>query len=190
MNLLSLLRSLFLLISFLYTVTAHPAASNTVVTSEVHKQLLQAAMNGSASAQYELGLIFEYGTGVSQDDTVAIYWYAKSAEQKYTDAQYRSAVLYENGWGVKPDKTVAFDLYKLAASAGHELAQHDLAIMYFQGSGTSRNLVQAYKWLKIAVINGSTLMQKHLAMVSLEMSLDEIALANQLADHWMVHSRQ
>jgi len=151
-----------------------------------HEQLQTLAQSGSASAQYELGLTFEFGRGVTQDDTIAVYWYEKSAAQYFPDALYRLAILYDNGWGLVSNKEKALNLYKTAAEKGHVLAQHDVAIMYFQGSGTSRNLVQACKWIKIAVASGNPLMQKHLKLVEKEMSQQEIKLAEVMAEEWLV----
>jgi len=79
-----------------------------------------------------------------QDDSAAVLWYGKSADQNYASAQYRLAVLVDNGWGHPVDKEKAFGLYESAAERGHELAQHDTAIMYFKGSGVHKDLVQAY----------------------------------------------
>jgi len=151
-------------------------------------QLYNLASNGSASAQYELGLLYEYGRGVNQDDAIALFWYEKSAAQNFSDALYRLAILYDNGWGALPDKEKALDLYAAAAEKGHSLAQHDLAILYFQGSDAPKNLLQAYKWLNIAVKSGNPLMQKHLRMVANEMSVDEIGVARYLAEEWIEQS--
>jgi len=153
-----------------------------------YKRLYNLATNGSAEAQYELGLMFEYGQGVDQDDATAVYWYEQSAAQLFVDATYRLAVLNDNGWGLPTNKGKAIDLYKTAAEKGHQLAQHDLAIMYFHGNDAPKNLLEAYKWLKIAVVSGSPLMQKHLSRVADEMSSDEIAVAEFLANEWLGRS--
>jgi len=157
-------------------------------SSSSYKQLYNLASDGSATAQYELGLLFEYGRGVTQDDAIAAFWYEKAAAQFFTNALYRLAVLYDNGWGQKPDKEKALVLYKTAAEKGHHLAQHDLAIMYFQKSDTPQSRLEAYKWLKIATVGGSPLMQKHLRMVAKKMSPDEIRVAEYLAQQWLEDS--
>jgi len=146
------------------------------------------AMQGSATAQYELGLLYEYGRGVDQDDFIALYWYEKSAAQSFTNALYRLAILYDNGWGLLPDKEKALSLYQKAANNGHPFAQHDLAIMYFKGTDAPKNLPQAYKWLKIAVYSGNPLMQKHLKMVEKAMSTTEIDMAESLVQEWIEQS--
>lgn len=192
-----MLRSM-VLVSWILAVAAFPSiltASEVgdmqTINSDMfssYDQLYEFASNGSASAQYELGLLYEYGRGVNQVDTSAVYWYKKSAAQFFPNALYRLAILYDNGWGLEINRERALEFYKLAAERGHQLAQHDLAIMYFQGTGTSRNLLEAYKWLKIAVLSGNPLMQKHLTMVAKEMLSDEIALAESLAGEWYEYS--
>lgn len=171
-----------------YLAHANELDNSTGTNGEIltlHEQLHSSALNGSASAQFELGLLFEYGRGVNQDDVVAAHWYEKSAAQNNINAQYRLAVLSDNGWGKPPDKKRAVELYTLAAENGYGLAQHDLAIMYLEGTGTPKSLLQAYKWMRIAVMSGNPLMQKHLKMVAMEMSVDEIAEAEYLAMEWM-----
>ena len=186
-------------VSFLPTIVAAKdtqgnADTNNSNTAEIeaisnYKQLYDSASDGSPIAQYELGLLFEYGRGVSQDDSTAAFWYEKSAAQQFIDSQYRLAILYDNGWGLPANKVKALDLYHAAAEKGHQLAQHDLAIMYFQGTDAPKNLLEAYKWLKIAVISGSPLMQKHLGRVANEMSADEIEVAEHLAQEWVERTR-
>jgi TPR repeat protein len=175
---------LIFLTGFLIASPASLAQNKSTPNTETFDNLHDSASNGSAEAQFELGIMFEYGKGVAQDDAMAARWYEKAAAQQFTEAQYRLAVLYDNGWGMKTDKKKAFRLFEAAAKSGHELAQHDLAMMYFGGTGTPKNLVQAYKWLQIAVLNGSSLMQKHINRISAQMTSDEIDYANYLAHNW------
>ena len=46
-----------------------------------------------------LGLMYEIGNGVEQDDTQAAAWYQKSAQQGYAPGQYKVAAMYMNGVG-------------------------------------------------------------------------------------------
>lgn len=170
------------------TVTASDfgnSSNGNIAAFDLVEQIRKSALSGSAASQYELGQLYEYGRGVEQDDSAAVLWYGKSADQNYASAQYRLAVLVDNGWGHPVDKEKAFGLYESAAERGHELAQHDTAIMYFKGSGVHKDLVQAYKWLKIAELSGNPLMQKHLRRVAKEMSADEIKKAEYFAKHWI-----
>ena len=59
------------------------------------KETLQAAGQGYAKAQFNLGLMYYNGQGVRQDYTQAVQWYRKAAEQGLADAQYNLGVAYE-----------------------------------------------------------------------------------------------
>jgi TPR repeat protein len=48
--------------------------------------LTLAAEQGHAEAQYELGLIYEFGHGVKKDIPQAVKWYRKAAEQGHAKA--------------------------------------------------------------------------------------------------------
>jgi TPR repeat protein len=52
------------------------------------KTILQAAKNGDANAQYELGHMYSEGYRVSQDSEKAFFWINKAAEQGDINAQY------------------------------------------------------------------------------------------------------
>jgi TPR repeat protein len=47
--------------------------------------------------------MYEFGQGVSQDDTKAAAWYLRAAEQGMVDAQAKLAEMYEEGRGVPKD---------------------------------------------------------------------------------------
>jgi TPR repeat protein len=46
------------------------------------------ADQGNAEAQYNLGLMYEQGRGVQQDDVKAVKWFQKAAYQGDAIAQY------------------------------------------------------------------------------------------------------
>ena len=79
------------------------------------KETFQAAEQGFAAAQYNLGLMYANGQGVHQDDAQAVQWYRKAAEQGYAQAQYNLGVRYDNGRGVRQDYTQAVQWYRKAA---------------------------------------------------------------------------
>ncbi len=145
----------------------------------------QMAEQGQAIAQYNLGITYEYGRGVRQNDVEAVKWYRKASAQGVSVAQYRLGVMYDNGWGVPPSDTEAVKWYSDAAEQGHTLAQHDLAFMYVAGTGVARDYVRAYMWLNVAVASGNSLMVKHLASVSGNLTSAQIEDAQQLAREWI-----
>ena len=49
----------------------------------------KAVTQGNAAAQYHLGVCYEDGKGVAQDDTKAVEWYQKAAAQGHASAKSR-----------------------------------------------------------------------------------------------------
>ena len=89
-----------------------------------------AAAQGHALAQSNLGLMYDTGRGVAQNDAEAIKWYRMAAEQGYGPAQSNLGVKYARGQGVPRDNVRAHMWYSLAASRSasakvRHLAQQD-----------------------------------------------------------------
>ena len=70
-------------------------------------KLKAAADKGHKKAQYRVGLCYDKGNGVAENDPVAVSWYQKSARQGYAKAQYQLAKCYLNGEGVAKDEAKA-----------------------------------------------------------------------------------
>lgn len=82
------------------------------------KFMLQSAKSNEPRAQFEMGTLYEYGTGVPADLATASEWYRRAAERGYPQAQYNYATMLENGDGVLEDKVEALKFYTLAAEQG------------------------------------------------------------------------
>ena len=78
------------------------------------------AEQGHASAQYNLGLMYDNGRGVTQDYKESVKWYTKSVEQGHAEAQYNLGVMYGNGNGVRQDNVYAHMWFDIVASNGDE----------------------------------------------------------------------
>ena len=57
----------------------------------------QAADQGDANAQFNLGHMYYNGEGVPKDDAEAVKWYRLAAEQGDASAQSRLGVMYATG---------------------------------------------------------------------------------------------
>ena len=66
------------------------------------------AAQGDPRAQFNIGNMFDFGKGVTEDNVQAVYWYKKSAEKGNASAQYALGWMYENGEGLKKDYRQAF----------------------------------------------------------------------------------
>ena len=94
----------------------------------------QKADQGDADAQYRLGIAYDFGQGVPQDDSEAVTWYRQAADQGHAAAQYNLALMYRNGEGVPEDDTEAVARYRQAADQGLADAMYNLGFMYQNSS--------------------------------------------------------
>ena len=145
----------------------------------------QMAEQGQAAAQYNLGIMYEYGRGVRQNDVEAARWYRKASVQGVSVAQYKLGIMYDNGWGVPQSDTEAVRWYNNAAKQGHPFAQHDLAFMYAAGTGVAQDYLRAYMWLNIAVEYGNSVMIIHLNSISEHLTSAQIVEAQQMTREWI-----
>jgi hypothetical protein len=113
-----------------------------------------AAESGNANAEFDMGLLFSSGHGVTQDYAKAADWYRKAAEQGVVAAEYNLAVLYSNGQGVKQDKAEAAKWFTKVAEAGITQAATALGDLYSSDEGLPKDYVQAEKWYQIAADKG------------------------------------
>ena len=102
------------------------------------------------AAQYNLGVMYRNGRGVSRDQTEAVRWYRLAADQGDARAQYHLGVMYGNGRGVPQDQTEAVRWFRLAADQGDTDAQFNLGFMYATGVGVSQDYVAAHMWYDLA----------------------------------------
>ncbi|MBS4943952.1 MAG: sel1 repeat family protein [Neisseria mucosa] len=84
------------------------------------KETLQAAEQGNAKAQYNLGQMYRNGQGVRQDYAQAEQWYRKAAEQGIAQAQYNLGVMYANGLGVRQNYKIAKEWFGKACDNGFQ----------------------------------------------------------------------
>ena len=99
------------------------------------RALHDAAEQGDAEAQLELGLAYQDGWGVPQDDVQAAKWWLRAAEQgKWRrdafyglgDAQYVLGEAYHEGRGVPQDDALAVKWWLRAVQQGHWGAEAEL----------------------------------------------------------------
>jgi len=107
---------------------------------------LVAAEEGDAEAQYQLGLTYLTGNGISKDHRQALKWLFKSAKQGNAKAQLKLASISLEGQIVRKDYAEAAKWFRLAAEQGESEAQLKLGHLYFNGQGLKRDLSEALKW--------------------------------------------
>jgi TPR repeat protein len=83
----------------------------------------EAAENGDPEAQIDLGLAYDFGNGVPQDDKEAVKWWRKAVEQGHTKAQFALGFMYYKGDGVLENYVQAYAWWNIAAANEDEDAK-------------------------------------------------------------------
>jgi TPR repeat protein len=115
----------------------------------------KAAKQGIATAQNDLGTLYDHGQGMSQDHVQAAIWYRQAAEQNLAEAQYNLGVLYKHGWGLPQDYEKAYFWLDLAAAQKVEGIDQgvvervrDDAASHLTPTDLSRAQERARKWFE------------------------------------------
>jgi TPR repeat protein len=101
-----------------------------------------------------LGSRYFQGHGVPKDNTEAVKWYRKAAEQGDAKAQGLLGSAYAKGRGVSKDNAEAAKWYRKAAEQGDADAQSLLGMMYAGGLGIPTDYAEAVKWFRKAAEQG------------------------------------
>ena len=76
-------------------------------------------------AQSNLGIMYDRGEGIPENDAEAVKWYRKAAEQDNASAQNKLGAMYDKGTGVPEDDVQAYAWFNIAAAQGNELAREN-----------------------------------------------------------------
>lgn len=93
------------------------------------EKLRPLAESGHAAAQYNLGVMYEWGNGVEQNNSEALKWYKSSAEHFHKDAQNNLGALYSKGEGTQQDFVEALKWFIISAENGSEGGQKNIRIV-------------------------------------------------------------
>ena len=77
-----------------------------------------AADQGQATAQYNLGTMYDSGLGVPENVVMAVKYYQLAADQGNEDAQYILGIMYSRGEGVAKNYVMAYKWLLLAGAQG------------------------------------------------------------------------
>ena len=95
----------------------------SIFGSTLIETLKKSAEQGEAEAQFNLGVMYDFGEGVPQDYKQALYWYKKSAEQGYAKAQFNLGLMYDSGKGVIQDYIEAYAWINVAGANGLDVTK-------------------------------------------------------------------
>ena len=123
------------------------------------------AEQGHADAQFNLGIMYDNGDGVSQDYAEAVKWYQLAAEQGDAYAQGNLGIMYYKGKGVEQDYAEAAKWYRKAAEQGYAQAQGNLGNMYDNGQGVPQDYAEALRLYRLAAEQGYAIAQYNLGVM-------------------------
>lgn len=113
--------------------------------------LLQEAVDKKIpQAEHYLGVMYEYGIGMTQSFTKAADLYRRATEKMYTDSMYYLALMYAYGRGVPQDFNRALPLWESAARLGHAPSAYYVGLSRTHGYGCRVDYNQAINWFEMA----------------------------------------
>ena len=118
------------------------------------KAFFDKAESGRADAQYNLGLIYEEGTGVDKSIHQAIHWYSLAAQQGYVRAQYKLGYLYYFGPSTIRDPKQAMQWLHRAADQNDINAIYRLGTIHSDSENPGQNRPLAISYLEDAARDG------------------------------------
>ncbi len=123
-----------------------------------------AAERGYADAQFQLGKMYDSGTGVSKDRDEAAKWFLKAAEQGHAHAQCCLCLFYD----VLPDdenKTKRFQWLRDSAENNCAIAQLFLGTLYEKGISIPKDNTKALRWFRKAATQGTDAIESELDVI-------------------------
>ncbi len=157
-------RNLSLLIMvLLFGMSQHAFAQGS--QTDALTQVRARAEQGDAEAQFNLGYMYDFGQGVTQNYGEAVKWYRRAAEQGHATAQNNLGRSYAKSEGVSKDAAQAVSWFRKAAEQGLALAQSNLGLMYVNGEGVPKDAIEAVEWFRKAAEQGLASAQSNLAVM-------------------------
>lgn len=103
-----------------------------MTVDEIVQEHLQNARVGDAYSQWQLAKYYEEGKTTAKSNTLALYWYKKSASQDFVPAVSEMARLYAEGVLVEKDEKLSLYWSERAAALGRHSDMVITANYYFE----------------------------------------------------------
>ncbi len=123
---------------FPFTLLAFALTAFQAWAADSFQETKAKAEKGESSAQYNLGVMYAHGQGVTKDEAEAVKWYRKAAEQGEAIAQYNLGVMYAHGNGVIKDEVEAYKWWLISGAQGIESAKKNISIIERRLAPTQR----------------------------------------------------
>jgi len=91
--------------------------------------LMPLAEHGHPAAQYNIGVMHEWGNGVPKNNFSALKWYKLAAEHSHQDAQNNLGAMYSKGEGTDQDFVEALKWFIISSKNGSEGGQKNIRIV-------------------------------------------------------------
>ncbi len=118
------------------------------------EEMVLAAEEGSATAQYELGIEYYKGEKITQSYSKAFEWFLKAANQGNAEAEAYLGILYYEGKGIQQDYKQAVEWFQNASEKDSHRAQCFLGILYIRGIGVGQDYDKAFALVSNAASAG------------------------------------
>ena len=140
-----------------HSTTQRPAAAHRRAAPDVAAPALhyKAALQNNVEAQFQLGVAFKRGRGVTANATEAAKWFALSAGQGHAKAQYQMGQMCAEGRGLPKDERSAVHWHKMAAKQEHQWAMYQLGVLYRDGPPALQSASLARAWFTRAAEHGN-----------------------------------
>ena len=155
--------------------------TSTAFASSEFDETMAAAKQGDADAQFNLGIMYDIGEGVPENNAEAVKWYRKAADQGLAKVQVNLGLMYNNGEGVPENHAEVVKWYRRDADQGLAKAQYTLGYMYATGAGAPENSINAYVWWSMAKTQGEPSAATNLDILKPQMTKQQIADGEALA---------
>ncbi|MBE6368057.1 MAG: sel1 repeat family protein [Lentisphaerae bacterium] len=158
-------------------VTVDNAAEETL------RVLTRAALNGSMSAEYQLGQLAENNTPPDYD--LAVLHYRRAALGGDVDGLLAMGRLHEHGLGINKSALLAREFYLKAAESNSMAACTALGLLYISPVWGKADYIQAEKYLKIAAQANYARAFTALGYICEQKSADDAAAQQQAGKYYL-----
>lgn len=111
------------------------------------KAMQSLADSGYTPAQYNMGVMYLTGKGVSKNQSQGVKYLRKAADRGHTKAASTIGAMYLQGQAVTRNAGQARRYLTKAAQKGDAQSMLYLSLMYNRGDGVKQDKAQAYQWL-------------------------------------------
>ena len=105
-----------------------------------------------ANCEYTLGVSYLKGQFVRKNNTKALKWLKRAADQGHSLGGIFLSTMYRDGKGVPPNEAEARLLEQRVAAHGEFWSLRAIGINYQYKFGIKKDFVQSYVWLRIAML--------------------------------------